>query len=97
LFFPNWIVGLSTTNGGEGGFFILQVFQHWLVLKMLNEGVSLRDLKGKIGYQSRGEKHQRELKAKKESAQCYAGAFGSSNDGDKPSDECKSTIFQALY
>jgi hypothetical protein len=64
---------------------------------MSDEGASLGDPKGKSKNQSRGEKHQRELEARGESAQCYTGASKSTIDGDKLSDECKVAVFQALY
>jgi hypothetical protein len=46
---------------GEEVLFILQVFQHLLVLKMSDEGASLGDPMGKSEYQSRSEKRRREL------------------------------------
>jgi hypothetical protein len=52
----------------EGGFFILQILQHSLVLKMSDEGASLGDPKGKSKYGSRGEKRRRELEAREEPA-----------------------------
>jgi hypothetical protein len=51
---------------------------------MLNEGASLGDSKGKSQHPSRGEKRQRELEARWEPTQCYAGASGSISDVDKP-------------
>jgi hypothetical protein len=64
---------------------------------MLNEGASLEDPKGKSMYQSRDEKHQRELEVEGELAQRYASASRSTSDIDKPSKECKVALFQALY
>jgi hypothetical protein len=78
---------------GNEVFFILQVFQRLLVSKMSDEGASSGDPKDRSEYQSRGEKHQRESEAKGESAQHYAGASRSTNDGNKPSDECKVAVF----
>jgi hypothetical protein len=60
-----------------------------LVSKMSDEGASLGDPKGKFEYQSRNEKRRRELEARRESTQCYAGAFGSTNNGNKPSKEAR--------
>jgi hypothetical protein len=37
------------------------------------------------------------LEARGESAQRYVGASGFTNDGNKPSKECKATVFHALY
>jgi hypothetical protein len=82
---------------GKGGFFILQVFQQLLVLKISDEGASSGDPKGKYEYLSRGEKRRRELEARRQSAQCYAGASRSTNDGNKPSEEYKAAVFKALY
>jgi hypothetical protein len=52
----HWVVGWESTTDGEVGFFILQVFQHLLVLKISDEGASLGDSKGKSEYHSRGKK-----------------------------------------
>jgi hypothetical protein len=64
-----------------------------LVLKMLDKGTSSGDPKGKSEYLSRGEKRQRELEARGQSVQCYAGAFGSTNNGNKSNEECKAVVF----
>ena len=77
---------------GKEVFFILQVFQYLSVLKISNEGASSRDPKDRSEYQSRGEKHQRDLEDKEESIQRYVGAFRSTNDGNKPSNEFKVAI-----
>jgi hypothetical protein len=72
----------------------LQVFQQLLVLEMLDEGASSGDPKGKSELISRGEKQRRELEAR---GHRFSGASGSTNDGNKPSEECKAVVFQALY
>jgi hypothetical protein len=64
---------------------------------MSDQRASSGDPKGKSKYLSRDEKHQRKLEARGESAQCYVGASGSTNDGNKPSKKCKAAVFQALY
>jgi hypothetical protein len=79
------------------GVFILQIFQHLLVLKMSDAGASSRDRKGKSKHGSRGEKRRRELEARGEPIQRFAGASGSTTDPNKPSEECKATVFQAFY
>jgi hypothetical protein len=61
---------------------------------MSNEGASSGDPKGKSEFISRIEKRRRELEAR---GHRYVGAFGSTNDGNKPSGECKAAVFQALY
>jgi hypothetical protein len=43
---------------------------------------------------SRGEKRRMEAEAR---GPRFSGASGSNNDGTKPSEECKATLFQALY
>jgi hypothetical protein len=43
---------------------------------------------------SRGEKRRMEAEARGPS---FSRASGSNNDGTKPSEECKATLFQALY
>jgi hypothetical protein len=43
---------------------------------------------------SRGEKRRMEAEAR---GPRFSGASGSSNDGTKPSKECKVAVFQALY
>ena len=61
---------------------------------MLDEEAFSGDPKDKSELISKNEKQQRELEAK---GHCFLGAFGSSNDGNKPSKECKAAMFQALY
>jgi hypothetical protein len=61
---------------------------------MSDEGASLGDSKGKSEFISKGEKRRRELEAK---GHWFAGASRSTNDGNKPSEECKVAGFQALY
>jgi hypothetical protein len=72
----------------------LQVFHKLLVLKMSDQEAFSGDPKGKSEIISRGEKQQRELEAK---GHCFSRASGSSNNGTKPSEECKAIVFQALY
>jgi hypothetical protein len=60
---------------------------------MSNERAALGDPKNKSEYQSRDKKHRREMKARGKPAQRYAGAFGSTNDKDKPSNECRDVVF----
>jgi hypothetical protein len=92
---PNhWVFGWESTTDGGGDFFVLQVFQKLLVLKISDQGAFLGDPKGKSELISRGEKRRRELEAK---GHHFSGASGSNNDGTKPSEECKATMFQALY
>jgi hypothetical protein len=86
--------GWESTTDGRGGFFILQIFYKLLISKMSDQGAFSRDPKGKSKLISRGEKRRRELEAK---GHHFSGAFGSSNDGNKPSEECKAAVFQALY
>jgi hypothetical protein len=78
--------------------FWLGVHYRWggrlLVLKISDQGAFLGDPKGKSELISRGEKRRRELEAK---GHHFSGASGSNNDGTKPSEECKATMFQALY
>jgi hypothetical protein len=61
---------------------------------MSDQGAFSGDPKGKSELISRGEKRQRELEAK---VHRLSRASGSSNDGNKPSEECKAAVFQALY
>jgi hypothetical protein len=91
-----WVFGWeSTTNGeGGGGLFVLKVFDKLLVSKMSNEGTFSGDPKGKLELISRLEKRQRELEA---TGHRFSGASGSSNDGNKPSEDCKAAGFQALH
>jgi hypothetical protein len=89
-----WVFGWeSTTNGGRG-FFVLQVFYELLVSKMSDEGAFSEDPKGKSELISMSEKRRREQEAKRH---LFLGASGSSNAGNKPSEECKAAMFQALY
>jgi hypothetical protein len=60
---------------------------------MSDQRAFLGDPKGKSELISRGEKRQKELEAK---GHRFLEASGS-NDGNKPSEECKATMFQALY
>jgi hypothetical protein len=78
----------------RGGFFVLQVFQKLLVLEMSDQGDFLGDPKDKSKLISRGEKQKMELQAK---GHRFSGTSGFNNDGTKPSEECKATVFQALY
>jgi hypothetical protein len=64
---------------------------------MSDEGASLEDPKRKSSHSANGEKRRRELEAKGEPTQRYAGAFGSISNTDKPSKECKAAVFQTLY
>jgi hypothetical protein len=57
----HWFLVGNPLQTGEEVLFILQVFQHLLVLKMSDEGASLGDPMGKSEYQSRSEKRRREL------------------------------------
>jgi hypothetical protein len=84
----------SPLQAGRGGFFVLQVFQKLLVLKMSDQGDFWGDPKDKLELISRGEKRRRELEAK---GHCFSGASGSNYDGTKPREECKAVVFQALY
>jgi hypothetical protein len=60
-----WVFGwISTTDKGREVFFILQVFQKLLVLKMLDQGAFSGDPKGKSKLISRGEKRRKELETK---------------------------------
>jgi hypothetical protein len=72
----------------------LQVFQQLLVSKMSDEGASSRDPKDKSELILRDEKRQRELEAR---GHRFLGASRSTNDGNKPSEECKAIVFQTLY
>jgi hypothetical protein len=95
-FFPTgslgfWL-GVSTDVGGR--FFILHVFQQLLVSKMSNDGASSGDPKGKSELISRDEKRRRELEAR---GHRFLGASGCTNDGNRPSKECKAAVVQALY
>jgi hypothetical protein len=89
-----WVFGWESTTVGGGGIFILQVFHKLLVSKMSDGGAFSGDPKGKLELISRDEKQRRELEAK---GHCFLEASGSTNDGNKPSEECKATMFQALY
>jgi hypothetical protein len=89
-----WVFGWESTIDGRGGFFVLQVFQKLLVLKMSDQGDFWEDLKGKSELISRGEKRRMKLQAKKHH---FSKASGFNNDGTKPSEECKAAVFQALY
>jgi hypothetical protein len=64
---------------------------------MSDEGATSRDLKGKSKRELRGEKHWRELEAKGKPIQRYGEGSGSISNAAKPSEECKATIFQAVY
>jgi hypothetical protein len=59
---------------------------------MSNQGDIWGDPKGKSI--SRGEKRRMEAEAR---GPCFSRASGSNNDGTTPSEECKATLFQALY
>jgi hypothetical protein len=61
---------------------------------MSDQGDFWGDPKDKSKSISRGEKRRRELEAK---GHRFSGASGSSNDGTKPSEECKAVVFQTLY
>jgi hypothetical protein len=61
---------------------------------MSDQGDFWGDPKGKSKLISRGEKRRRELQVKEHR---FSEASGSNNDGTKPSEECKATMFQALY
>jgi hypothetical protein len=77
----------------EGGrFFCFAGFLEVVGLKMSDEGDFLGDPKGKSI--SRGEKRRMEAEAR---GPRFSRASGSNNDGTKPSEECKATVFQALY
>jgi hypothetical protein len=89
-----WVFCWESTIDKGGGFFVLQVFQKLLVLKVSDQGDFWGDPKGKSELISRGEKQRRELEAK---GHRFSRASGSSNDGTKPSKECKAAVFQALY
>jgi hypothetical protein len=77
-----------------GRFFCFAGFSEVVGLKMSDQGDFCGDPKGKSESISRGEKRRRELEAK---GHHFSGASGSSNDGTKPSEECKAIVFQALY
>ena len=61
---------------------------------MTNGRAFSRDPKAKLELISRDEKQQRKLEVK---THCFSGASGSTNDGNKPSKECKAVVFQAFY
>jgi hypothetical protein len=65
-----------------------------LISKMSDQGAFSGDPKDKVELISRGKKRRRELEAK---GHCFSRASRSSNDGNKPSEECKAVVFQALY
>jgi hypothetical protein len=84
------LVGSPLQIGGGGGFFVLQVFDKLLVFKMSDQGAFSGEPKDKSEIISRGEKRQRELEAK---GHRFSEASRSSNDGTKPSEECKAAVF----
>jgi hypothetical protein len=61
---------------------------------MLDQGAFSGDPKGKSEIISRSEKRRQELEAKRHR---FSRSSGCSNDGTKPSEECKAAVFQALY
>jgi hypothetical protein len=67
-------------------------FLEVVALKMSDQGDIWGDPKGKSI--SRGEKQRMEAEAR---GPRFSGALGFNNDGTKPSEECKATLFQALY
>jgi hypothetical protein len=64
---------------------------------MSDKRTLLEDPKDKRPRTSRDEKHRKELEARKEPTQYYAGASGATNGVDKPIEECKAVVFQILY
>jgi hypothetical protein len=61
---------------------------------MSDQGAFSRDPKGKSEIISRGKKQRQELEAKRHR---FSRASGCSNDGTKPSKECKAVVLKALY
>jgi hypothetical protein len=72
----------------------LPVFSVIVGLKILDQGDFWGDPKGKFESISRDEKRRVEVEAK---GHRFSRALGSNNDGTKPSEEYKATVFQALY
>jgi hypothetical protein len=65
----------------------------------MDEGISSVNPKGKLPHILRSEKCQKKLEARGELAQRYAGAskaLGGTSGVDKPTEECKAVVFQAL-
>jgi hypothetical protein len=61
---------------------------------MSDQGAFSGNPKDKSELISKGEKRRSELETK---GHRFSGVSGSSNDGNKPSEECKAAMFQALY
>ena len=80
--------------GGGRRFFYFVGFHKLLALKMSDSGAFSGDPKGKLDFLSRSEKGQKELEAK---GHHFPRASRFSNDGNKPSEECKAIVFLALY
>jgi hypothetical protein len=79
---------------GGGGFFCFAGFSQVSGFEDVGSRAFLGDPKGKLEIILRGKKRRQELEAK---GHHFLGALGSSNDGTKPSEECKAAMFQALY
>jgi hypothetical protein len=91
-----WVVGWESTIDGGGDFYFVD-FSTLVGFEDVGCGGFFEGWKSKSKHGSRGEKRWRELEAREEPAQRFARASGSTTDANKPSEECKATVFHAFY